>query len=90
MGPGRTAAHRERARGRRRPARELARPGPRRAPHLGALEDRNLLDLARLLVAHALERPESVGAHHRLDDPSTPAVPHPDRTLMLTPEAPAC
>ncbi|WP_114853380.1 L-aspartate oxidase [Brachybacterium sp. YJGR34] len=35
-----------------------------------ALEDRNLLDLARLLTAHALARPGSVGAHHRLDTPA--------------------
>ncbi|MGP9844936.1 FAD-binding protein [Brachybacterium sp. 107] len=33
------------------------------------LEDRNLLHLARLLIGHALARPGSVGAHHRLDDP---------------------
>ena len=32
-------------------------------------EDRNLLDLARLTVAAALARPESVGAHFRSDDP---------------------
>jgi L-aspartate oxidase len=36
---------------------------------IAALEDRNLLDLARLLLAHALARPDSVGAHHRLDAP---------------------
>jgi L-aspartate oxidase len=32
-------------------------------------EDRNLLDLARLTVAGALARDESVGAHFRTDDP---------------------
>ncbi|ATG51809.1 L-aspartate oxidase [Brachybacterium vulturis] len=39
---------------------------------VAALEDRNLLDLARLLVARARARPDSLGAHHRLD---TPAIP---------------
>jgi L-aspartate oxidase len=39
-------------------------------------EDRNLLDLARLTVAAALARDESVGAHFRTDDPRShaPAV----------------
>lgn len=37
-----------------------------------ALEDRSLLDLARLVVAGALAREESRGAHHRADRP------HPD------------
>ena len=41
-------------------------PAPRT---IAALEDRNLLELGRLLVAAALARPRSVGAHHRLDDP---------------------
>lgn len=36
-----------------------------------ALEDRNLLELGRALTAAALARTTSVGAHHRLDDPST-------------------
>jgi L-aspartate oxidase len=36
-------------------------------------EDRNLLDLARLTVAAALERRESRGAHHRADFPDTSA-----------------
>lgn len=36
-------------------------------------EDRNLLDLARLTVAAALARTESVGAHFRTDDPATAA-----------------
>ncbi|PWH07320.1 L-aspartate oxidase [Brachybacterium endophyticum] len=40
---------------------------------LTALEDRNLLDLARLTVAAALARTGSAGAHHRLDDPALPA-----------------
>ena len=35
------------------------------------LEDRNLLDLARVVVRAALEREESRGAHHRRDFPST-------------------
>lgn len=35
-------------------------------------EDRNLLDLARLTVAAALERTESRGAHFRTDDVTTP------------------
>ena len=34
-------------------------------------EDRNLLDLARLTVAAALARTESIGAHFRIDDPAT-------------------
>ena len=38
-------------------------------------EDRNLLDLARLTVAAALARRESVGAHFRTDDPAPPASP---------------
>lgn len=65
---------------------------PDPAAHITAreLEDRNLLDLARLLLAHALARPGSVGAHHRLDDPGTTAAPHPVPSLDLTPEAPAC
>ena len=33
-------------------------------------EDRNLLDLARLTVAAAIARTESVGAHFRSDDPA--------------------
>jgi L-aspartate oxidase len=33
-----------------------------------AAEDRNLLDLARLTVAAALARRDSVGAHFRSDD----------------------
>jgi L-aspartate oxidase len=35
-----------------------------------ALEDRNLLHLARLTVAAARARSGSAGAHHRLDDPA--------------------
>ena len=38
---------------------------------VAALEDRNLLDLARLLVAAALDREESRGAHYRSDFPQT-------------------
>lgn len=44
-------------------------PAPSVLTTVRALEDRNLLDLARLLTAHALNRPASVGAHHRLDAP---------------------
>ncbi|MGP9536762.1 L-aspartate oxidase [Brachybacterium sp. AOP43-C2-M15] len=47
-------------------------PGPSCLDPITALEDRNLLDLARLLVERARARRNSVGAHHRLD---TPAVP---------------
>ena len=72
-------------------------PDPDRLTTPEELEDRSLLDLARLLTAHALARPGSVGAHHRLDDPAAdhpvtarPAADHPDRSLVLTPEAPAC
>jgi len=46
-----------------------------------AAEDRNLLDLARLTVAAAIARTESVGAHFRTDDPrATTAEP-----LVATP-----
>jgi L-aspartate oxidase len=38
------------------------------------LEDRNLLDLARLVVRAALEREESRGAHYRSDYPTTEPV----------------
>lgn len=81
---------------------EWRTPDPDRLTTPEELEDRSLLDLARLLTAHALARPASVGAHHRLDDrgagrpaaahPVTagPAAAHPDRSLVLTPEAPAC
>lgn len=50
-----------------------------RTPELDSLtdltevEDRNLLDLARLLVTRARARPGSVGAHHRLDTLDIPA-----------------
>lgn len=37
-------------------------------------EDRNLLDLARLTIAAALERTASVGAHFRTDDPRIAAT----------------
>src|SRR5699024_9736358 len=51
-------------------------PEPASADPLPALEDRNLLDLARLLVDRARARRDSVGAHHRLDAPITPAQEH--------------
>ncbi|TFB71165.1 L-aspartate oxidase [Cryobacterium glaciale] len=44
---------------------------PATSTSVAALEDRNLLDLARLLVAAALAREESRGAHHRSDFPDT-------------------
>ncbi|MBG6214356.1 MAG: L-aspartate oxidase [Cryobacterium sp.] len=45
---------------------EWAAP-PATCTSVAALEDRNLLDLARLLVAAALAREESRGAHYRSD-----------------------
>ncbi|APX33849.1 L-aspartate oxidase [Brachybacterium sp. P6-10-X1] len=57
-------------------------PDPATLTTVGELEDRNLLDLARLLTAHALARTTSVGAHHRLDDPS---VAPDDRTPAPAP-----
>lgn len=47
---------------------------------VGELKDRNLLDLARLLATRALARTTSVGAHHRLDDP-TPVL-HPAQEAL--------
>ncbi|MGO2605692.1 MAG: L-aspartate oxidase [Brachybacterium tyrofermentans] len=44
-------------------------PDPGSSTTVAELEDRNLLHLSRLLIGHALARPGSVGAHHRLDDP---------------------
>ncbi|GAA1060898.1 L-aspartate oxidase [Agromyces bracchium] len=38
-----------------------------------SVEDRNLLELARLTVAAALARSESIGAHTRTDEPAAPA-----------------
>jgi len=53
------------------------------------LEDRNLLDLARVVVAAALAREESRGAHYRTDFP-TPD-PAAGRRRIAAPEgAPAC
>ena len=46
-----------------------------------ALEDRNLLDLARALVAGATAREESRGAHHRSDAPGH--APGPARAVLL-------
>jgi L-aspartate oxidase len=42
-------------------------------------EDRNLLLAARLLVASALNRTESLGAHYRSDDPADPETTYPPR-----------
>jgi L-aspartate oxidase len=44
---------------------------PADASSVGALEDRNLLDLGRLIVGAALTRRESRGAHFRDDFPAT-------------------
>ncbi|MDQ0663877.1 L-aspartate oxidase [Arthrobacter ulcerisalmonis] len=44
-----------------------------------ALEDRNLLLAARLLVAGALARRESLGAHYRSDEPADPETTYPTR-----------
>ena len=44
---------------------------PANSTSVTALEDRNLLGLARLLVAAALAREESRGAHYRSDFPDT-------------------
>ncbi|HEX7351882.1 L-aspartate oxidase [Brachybacterium sp.] len=49
-------------------------PDPASADPFTALEDRNLLDLARLLVDRARARTRSVGAHHRLDIPAVPVL----------------
>jgi L-aspartate oxidase len=66
---------------------------------VAALEDRNLLDLSRLLVAAALAREESRGAHYRSDFPQTRpelarSVSHvrrsQSRTLIPAKEAIAC
>ncbi|HEY1157426.1 MAG TPA: L-aspartate oxidase, partial [Arthrobacter sp.] len=43
------------------------------------LEDRNLLLAARLLVAAALDRRESLGAHYRDDDPLQTETSYPPR-----------
>ena len=44
-----------------------------------AHEDRNLLLAAQLLVAGALRRPESLGAHYRSDEPVHAEAPYPPR-----------
>jgi len=74
---------------------------PAASTSVAALEDRNLLDLARLLVAAALAREESRGAHYRSDFTDTRpelaysrsqsrdfATPH--RELVPAKEAIAC
>jgi len=77
-------------------AAELARwaaPNPARAT-LAQLEDRNLLELARLLVRSALAREESRGAHYRSDFTTTrPEFAHSQcttRPLVPAQEALAC
>ena len=42
-------------------------------------EDRNLLDLARLTVAAALARRESIGAHYRADAPGSARLSTPEQ-----------
>jgi L-aspartate oxidase len=57
--------------------------------HADHLEDRNLLDLARVIVDAALAREESRGAHYRTDFPT----PSPDlavRRVRAREGAPAC
>jgi L-aspartate oxidase len=57
--------------------------------HTDHLEDRNLLDLARVVVDAALAREESRGAHYRTDFPT----PRPDlaaRRVRAREGAPAC
>jgi len=58
-------------------ARTLATWTPPAPTSIAALEDRNLLDLARCVVEAALARPGSVGAHHRLDAADDPTAAHP-------------
>lgn len=67
---------------------------------VAAVEDRNLLHLARLTVAAARARTASAGAHHRLDDPSAaeamaqnspiPAPPAPPLPAPALQEVHAC
>lgn len=59
------------------------------APEVRVLEDANLLTCARLLLAAALRRTESVGAHYRTDAEIRPAeeaagTRPADNTLHLT------
>jgi L-aspartate oxidase len=59
----------------------------------GTLEDRNLLDLARLVVEAALAREESRGAHYRTDFPAARPELARRRTARRAPAtegAPAC
>ncbi|MCG7309512.1 L-aspartate oxidase [Brachybacterium sp. ACRRE] len=55
---------------------------------VAAVEDRNLLHLARLTVAAARARTASAGAHHRLDDPSA-ADTMAQHSTIPAPSAPA-
>lgn len=80
-----------------RQARDLlaARPGEgwpgssdRTAPRsVAVLEDRNLHDLAGLLVEQALARPQSLGAHQRAEDEAAPAA-HPAPSSGVGPDLP--
>jgi L-aspartate oxidase len=57
--------------------------------HTDHLEDRNLLDLARVVVDAALAREESRGAHYRTDFP-TPSPDLAARRVRAREGAPAC
>ena len=59
------------AEGLRGSARHARRAGPSTATRVADLEDRNLLELARIVAAAALAREESRGAHDRTDFPET-------------------
>ncbi|MGN7148132.1 L-aspartate oxidase [Arthrobacter sp. SAFR-179] len=58
----------------------VVRPDADRSSDPVVLEDRNLLLAAQLLVAGALRRPVSLGAHYRSDEPVHTEAPYPPRT----------
>lgn len=64
---------------------EIARPDTGPGADRATLEDANLLDLARLVVAAASARTESVGAHFRSD-----ALPESSETSTTREDAIAC